>query len=113
MSKTIKYVEFLDLTRKPIIAIKSIPPSQSETKKIIEGSKVCVQTQRASEFNFYIVLEVTGHNEGPYVGKVVGQEGYEGPMEIIYPGKYLKFDFDGLSTDDQVYFDENNVAIIF
>lgn len=113
MDQPIKSVEFLDLSGKPKIKIKSIPPTSSDNKEIVQGSKVCVQNQRAEDLKFYIVLEVMGQSKGHFVGKIVGQEGYEGPRETIYPGEYFMFEFDGLFSDDQVWFDEKNVAYVF
>lgn len=59
------------------------------------------------------MLEVTEQHQGDFIGKVVGQKGFEGPRGEIYPGEYLKFEFDGMTVDDEVWFEAKNVANVF
>ena len=113
MSQTIKTIEFLDLSAEPQITIESVPPSPSDNPQIAPGRQVLVQTKRARVLNFYIVLEVVGQHGDRWMGKVVGQDGYQGPRDTVYPGRYFKFDFDGMEADDKVLFDQKNVARVF
>jgi hypothetical protein len=113
MSQAIKTIDFLDLCGERKITIESMPPSASDNPKITIGRQVLVQTQRAKDLKFYIVLEVTQQRQGGFIGRVVGPEGYEGPREVIYPGNYFKFEFDGMTVDDEVWFEEKNVANVF
>lgn len=113
MSQAIKTIDFLDLSAEPKITIESVPPSSSDNPQIALGRQVLVQTQRAKDLKFYIVPEVTEQRQKGFIGKVVGPEGYEGPREAIYPGEYLKFEFDGMTVDDEVWFEDKNVANVF
>lgn len=113
MSQAIKKIDFLDLSAEPKIRIKSLPSSALDSPQLAPGQKVLVQTQRAKDLKFYIVLEVTECRQKGFIGKVVGPEGYEGPREVICPGEYLKFEFDGISVGDEVWFEEKNVASVF
>ena len=113
MGRTIKTIDFLDLSGEQKITIESMPPSASDKPKIAIGRRVLVQTQRAKDLKLYIMLDVTEQRQGGFIGRVVGPEAYEGPREVIYPGKYLKFEFDGMTIDDQVWFEEKNVANVF
>ena len=113
MNQLIKHVKFVDLSNEPKSTIWSVPPTPSDNPQLAPGRKVLVQTQRAKDLKFYILLEVTEQREGGFIGKVVGPEGYEGPREVIYPGMHLKFEFDGMSEGDQVWFEEKNVTNVF
>lgn len=113
MRRTIKTIDFLDLSGERKITIESMPPSASDNPQIALGRQVLVQTERAKDLKFYIMLEVTEQRQGGFIGRVVGPEEYEGPREVIYPGEYLKFEFDGMTVDDQVWFEEKNVANVF
>ena len=113
MSQAIKTIDFLDLSAEPKIRIKSIPSSALDSPQLAPGQKVLVQTQRAKDLKFHILLEVTERRQAGFIGKVVGPERYEGPGEVIYPGEYLKFEFDGMSVGDEVWFEEKNVANVF
>jgi hypothetical protein len=113
MSQAIKAIDFLDLSAERKITIEPIPPNASGNPQLAPGRKILVQTQRAKDLKFYIMLEVTEQRQGGFIGRVVGPEGYEGPREVIYPGDYLKFEFDGMTVDDQVWFEEKNVSNVF
>ena len=113
MTQAIKKIDFLDLSSERKITIEFVPSSASDNPKITIGRQVLVQTQRAKDLKFYIVLEVTEQRQGGFIGRVVGPEGYQGPRKVIYPGQYLKFEFDGISVDDEVWFEEKNVANVF
>ena len=113
MNQLIKHVKFVDLSNEPKSTIWSVPPTPSDNPQLAPGRKVLVQTQRAKDLKFYILIEVTEQPKKGFIGKVVGPEGYEGPREVIYPGEYLKFEFDGMTVDDQVWFEEKNVANVF
>jgi len=113
MSQAIKTIDFLDLSAERKITIESIPPSASGNPQLGPGCKVLVQTRRAKDLKFYIMLEVTEKRQKGFIAKVVGPEGYQGPREVIYPGEYLKFEFDGMTVDDAVWFEEKNVANVF
>lgn len=113
MSQGIKTIDFLDLSAERKIMIDTTPTSTLDEPQIALGRLVLVQTQRAKDLKFYIVLEVTEQRHGGFIGRVVGPEGYEGPPEVIYPGKYFKFEFDGMNVDDKVWFEEKNVANVF
>jgi hypothetical protein len=109
MSNDIKHIDFIDLSAEAKIEIRSWPSSEDKNSELKPGNQVLVQTQRAKELNFYIVLEITELKEGTFIGKVIGQEGYEGPRDNIYPGEYLKFEFDGLTTNDFVRFERKHI----
>lgn len=113
MSQAIKAIDFVDLSAEPKITIDSMPPSASDNLQLAPGRKVLVQTKRAKDLKFYIVLEVTEQRQRGFIGRIVGPEGYEGPREVIHPGKYFKFEFDGMNVDDEVWFEEKNVANVF
>lgn len=113
MHQSIKRVEFLDLSNEPKMTIRSVPPGPSDNPQLRPGRKVLVQTQRAKDLKFYIMLEVTEQRQKGFIGKVVDPEGYEGPREVIYPGEYFKFEFDGMTVGDQVWFEGKNVANVF
>jgi hypothetical protein len=113
MRQAIKKIDFLDLSAEQKVWIKSIPSSALDSPQLAPGQKVLVQTQRAKDLKFYIVIEATEQREEGFIGKVVGPEGYEGPRHVIYPGEYLKFEFDGMSVGDEVWFEEKNVANVF
>lgn len=113
MSQVIKAIDFLDLSAERKITIESIPPNASGNPQVAPGCKVLVQTQSAKDLKFYIMLEVTEQSRKGFIGKVLGPEGYKGPREVIYPGEYLKFEFDGISVDNLVWFEEKNVANVF
>lgn len=110
MNQAIKTIDFLNLSAKRKITIESMPPNASDNLKMTIGRQVLVQTQHAKDLKFYIILEVTEQSQGGFIGKVVGPLGYKGPREVIYPGEYLKFEFDGMTIDDEVRFEEKNVA---
>ena len=113
MNQAVKQIALLDLSDKPKIEIRSVPSSIDDNPELKPGRRVSVQTPRANELNFYILLEITEQKDGRYIGKVVGEEGYQGPRDTIYPGKYLKFEFDGLTLDDLVWFEKKNVRQIY
>lgn len=113
MSQGIKTIDFLDLSAERKITIETTPTSTLDKPQIVLGRLVLVQTQRAKDLKFYIVLEGTEQRQGGFIGRVVGPEGYQGPREVIYPGKYLKFEFDGMTADDEVWFEEKNVANVY
>lgn len=113
MGQAINTIDFLDLSAERKTTIKSVPPSASDNPQIVPGRKVLVQTQYAKDLKFYIMLEVTKQRRKGFIGKVVGPEGYEGSPEVIYPGEHLKFEFDGMTIDDEVWFEEKNVANVF
>lgn len=109
MNETVKQVNLLDLSDKLKIKIYSVPPSINDNPEPNVGRQVLVQTQHSKDLNFYICLEITEEKQGKYIGKIVGEEGYQGPRDTIYQGKYLKFEFDGLSLDDLICFEKKNV----
>ena len=113
MSQVIKTIDFLDLSAERKITIDTMPPSTSDKPQIVLGHQVLVQTQRAKDLKFYILLEVTEQRRKGFIGKVFGQEGFEGLREEIYPGEYLKFEFDSMTVDDEVWFEAKNVANVF
>jgi hypothetical protein len=113
MKDDIKTVELIDFPDVPKVRVSNWRPSYNEGQMLQQGAKVLVQTPKSRDLHFYIVLEVSEQCREGFIGKVVGQEGYEGPLEVIYPGEYLKFEFDGLSDGDQIWFDEKNVANVF
>lgn len=113
MSQAIITIDFLDLSAERKITIESIPPSASGNPQLGPGCKVLVQTQRAKDLKFYIVFEVTEQRRKGFIGKVIGPDGYQGPREVIYPGEYPMFEFDGMTVGDQVWFEEKNVANAF
>lgn len=106
MRRVIKKIDFLDLSTGLKIEINSAIP-------LCPGRKVLVQTQRAKDLKFYIMLEVIEQRQENYIGKVLGPEGYHGDRDVIYPGKYLKFEFDGMTLDDEVWFEKKNAANVF
>ncbi len=109
MSQGIKYIELIDLSTEPKVEIRSRSPSEDDNPELRPGLQVRVQTQNAKELNFYIVLEITELEKGGYIGKVIGQQGYQGPCDIIYPGEYLQLEFDGLTTNDLVRFEQKHI----
>lgn len=109
MNEVVKQIALLDLSDKPKLEIRSVPPSIDDTPDLKPGRQVLVQTQRTKDLNFYILLEIIDEKQGKYIGKVVGEEGYRGLRDTIYPGEYLKFEFDGLTLDDLVWFEKKNV----
>ena len=52
---------------------------------------------------------VTKTDEDHYVAKVLGPQGYDGPKDVIYPGPTMEFSFDGLRSDDLLYFFKKNL----
>jgi hypothetical protein len=108
----VKQFGFLDLSGTPKVRIRSIPPSSTDSPEPEPRRKVLVQTPRARELNFYIVLEIIEQQGGDFVNKVVGPEGYEGPRDTIFPGEYLRFEFDGMTLDDLVQFERKNIAYV-
>jgi hypothetical protein len=113
MSQAIKRIDFLDLSTEPKIMVQSIPPNASDNPQLAPGRMVLVQTQCAKNLKFYIVIEVTEERQNGFIGKVVGQEGFKGPFEVIYPGEHLKFEFDGMTLGDEVWLEVKNVAVVF
>jgi len=63
--------------------------------------------------NAFVLVQTHRAKKLYLVGKVIGPEGYEGPRDKIFPGEYLKFEFDGLTIDDLVWFERKNVALTF
>lgn len=110
MGRAIKTIHFLDLSRKSRATV-SRHPRRSETPWAISpGDNVLVQTANCQKYGFYIMLEVVPQTEeNQYVGKVLGPQGYDGPRDVIYPGPTMEFSFDGLRSDDLVYFSKKNV----
>ena len=113
MDTQIKSVEFLDLSDQQKQKIKTFRDSSSEKQGPASVRRVLVQTEHSRELGFYIFLEVLGEREGKWVGRVLGQEGYQGPREIIYPSPRFKFKFDDMAADDHVWFEKKNVANVF
>ncbi len=109
MNEAVKQIDLLNLSDKSTLEIRSVPPSIDDNPEPEPGRQVLVQTQRAKDLNFHILLEIIDEKQGKYVGKVVGEEGYQGPRDTIYPSEYLKFEFDGLTLDDLVWFEKKNV----
>jgi hypothetical protein len=110
MGRAIKTIAFLDLSRKPRTTVSNHGRRSETPWAISRGDKVLVQTANSQTYGFYIMLEVlTQTEEGQYVGKVLGPQGYDGPRDVIYPGPTMEFSFDGLRSDDLVYFLEKNV----
>jgi hypothetical protein len=113
MDPQIKSIEFLDLSDQPKKNITTFRDSSSDNRKPGSVRRVLVQTEHARELGFYVFLEVLGERDGKWVGRVLGQEDYHGPREIIYPGPRFQFEFDDMAADDQVWFEERNVANVF
>ena len=110
MGRAIKTIDFLDLSRKPRTTV-SHHSRRSETPwPIRPRDKVLVQTSNSRKYGFYIMLEVvTKTDEDHYVAKVLRPQGYDGPKDVIYPGPTMEFSFDGLRSDDLLYFFKKNL----
>ena len=110
MGRPIKTIDFLDLSRKPRTTVSNHPQRSETPWAMSRGDKVLVQTANSQTYGFYIMLEVVTQTENDqYVGRVLGPHGYDGPRDVIYPGPTMEFSFDGLRSDDLVFFFKKNI----
>jgi hypothetical protein len=109
MTESNKEADLVDLSGEPKVHTASVPPSPTDNPDVEAGRRVLVQTKRSRELKFYIMLEVVGEEGGQFLGRVIGPEGYTGPRDTIYPSKYVKFEFDGLTLDDVISFEKKHV----
>ena len=110
MDEEAKTVELIDFSGLPKVRVSDWPPSSNKGQMLQPGARVLVQTPKSRELQFYIMLEVIRQaDDGRFIGKIIGPEGYQGDRNTIYPGETMEFKFDGLKCDDLIYFKEHNV----